>query len=495
MTGDDSTTTVGPLDAPPRDPARLPLAVTRLVWLLWLGSLVALAAFVRDGAVTAGPFAVDGLTVVLWVAVTFFSGIVHSYARRYLVGDRAVRRFFGLTLAFTLAVLVLVAADALLVFVAAWLAMGLAMSALVGHGGDDWPQAAAASRLARRYFLASTALVAVAAAVLAWQTGATTVSGATAAADTLPDPVLLTAAGALLLAAMVQSALVPFQTWLLSSMTAPTPASALMHAGFVNAGGVLLVRFGPVVAADASVLLVVAAVGAASALAGKLLKSVQVDAKTRLGCSTVGQMGFMLLQVGLGFFAAAVAHLVLHGCYKAYLFLSVGEEVEHTAPAATAHETAGTGPVRAAATVVTGLVGGAVFAGITGKGLHADAGLLLAALVVLTTMHATRAALRSTSVPATYRYAAVPLVFLPSVAVYALAYTAVEGLLAGSPVAAVPADLTVVHAVIAAAFLGTYVAIETGAYRVSDRLYVRLVNATQPPTDTLLSPTEDHNEH
>jgi NAD(P)H-quinone oxidoreductase subunit 5 len=497
MTGDDSTTTttVGPLDAPPRDPAQFPLAVTRFVWVLWLGSLAALAAFARNGGATAGPLAVDGLTVVLWVAVTSFSGIVHSYARRYLAGDPAVERFFGLTLAFTLAVLVLVAADALPLFVAAWLAMGLAMAGLVSHGGDDWPPAAAAGRLARRYFLASTGLVAVAAAVLAWQTGATTVSGATAAADALPQPVLLTAAGALLLAAMVQSALVPFQTWLLSSMTAPTPASALMHAGFVNAGGVLLVRFAPVVAADASVLLVVAAAGAVSALAGKLLKSVQVDAKTRLGCSTVGQMGFMLLQVGLGFFAAAVAHLVLHGCYKAYLFLSVGEEVDHTAPADTTPESAGTGPVRAAATVLTGLAGGAIFAAVTGKGLHADAGLLLAGLVVLTTMHATRAALRSTTVPATYRYAAAPLVFLPSVAVYALTYSGVEGLLAGSPVAAVPADLTVVHAVLAAAFLAAYAAIETGAYRVSDRLYVRLVNATQPPTDTLLSPTEDHDEH
>jgi NAD(P)H-quinone oxidoreductase subunit 5 len=231
-----------------------------------------------------------------------------------------------------------------------------------------------------------------------------------------------------------------------------------------------------------------------SALAGKLLKSVQVDAKTRLGCSTVGQMGFMILQVGLGFFAAAITHLVLHGCYKAYLFLSVGEEVDHTTPGNGSHATRTAGPVGVLVTVLTGLAGGGIFAALTGKGTHLDAGLLLAGLVVLTTMHATRAALRSADVPARFRYAAVPLVFLPSVAVYAVTYTGVAGLLAGSPVAAAPADLTAVHAVVAAAFLGTYAAIETGAYRVSDAVYVRLVNATQPPTDTVLS-TEDAHEY
>jgi NAD(P)H-quinone oxidoreductase subunit 5 len=365
------------------------------------------------------------------------------------------------------------------------------MAGLVGHA-DGWPQAAAAGRLARRYFLASTALVAVAAALLAWQTGETTVSGVTAAADTLPQSVLLAAAATLLLAAMVQSALLPFHTWLLSSMTAPTPASALMHAGFVNAGGVLLVRFAPVVAADAAFLLVVAVVGAASALTGKLLKSVQVDAKTRLGCSTVGQMGFMILQVGLGFFAAAVTHLVLHGCYKAYLFLSVGEEVDHTTPESAGHSTHTAGAVGALVIALTGLAGGGIFAALTGKGTHLDAGLLLAGLVVLTTMHATRAAVRSAAVPARYRYAAVPLVFLPSIAVYALTYTGVAGLLAGSPVAAAPTDLTVVHGAIAAAFIAMYGAIETGAYRASDRLYVKLVNTTQPPTDTLLTTEDTH---
>jgi NAD(P)H-quinone oxidoreductase subunit 5 len=495
MTGHDQSPTVGPLPNTPGSTPLAPAAFTRLVWALFLGSLGVLAARLWTGWTweLAGLVAVDGLTVLLWVVVTFFSGIVHSYSRRYMAGNRAISRFFARVFAFTLAVMVLVAADSLLLFAAAWLAMGLVMADLIGHV-EGWPQARAAGALARRYFLGSTALLGVALATLWWTTGATTVSGAVTAVDATPTVAVLVAAGALVLAAMIQSALIPFHTWLLSSMTAPTPASALMHAGFVNAGGILLARFAPVVGAESTVMLLVVVVGASSALLGKLLKSVQADVKTRLGCSTVGQMGFMLMQAGLGFFAAAIAHLVLHGFYKAYLFLASGAEVEHTTPAETGHATAGLGPVGLVVTGLTALAGGALFAVLTGKGTDLGSGLLLTGLVVLTTMHATRSALQSSALPATYRYATIPLVFLPAIAVYAGVYTATAGLMAGLPLVT-PPELTVVHGVVAAAFLGAYVVIETGVYRSSDRLYVAVVNTTRAPSSTLLTATEEYNEY
>jgi NAD(P)H-quinone oxidoreductase subunit 5 len=474
----------------------VPAALTRLAWLLWVASLGVLGGFLLRGGgwELPGVARVDGLTVLLWVVATFLSGLVHSYARRYMAGHGRVDRFFGRTFAFTLAVVVLVAADSLLLFALAWLAMGLVMAGLVGHV-QGWPQARAAGSLARRYFLAGAALVALAGVLLWVHTGATTVSGVTAAVEG-SSPLVLAAAGALVLAAMVGSALVPFQTWLLSSMTAPTPASALMHAGFVNAGGILLARFAPVVTVDARVLLAVAVVGATGALAGKLLKSVQVDVKTRLGCSTVGQMGFMLLQAGLGFFGAAITHLVLHGFYKAYLFLSSGEAVARTGPADTAHTPGRSGPVGVAVTALAALAGGGLFVVLTGKGTEADAGLLLTGLVVLTTMHATRSALRRSDLPAGYRYGAVVAVFLPAIAVYGLAYSAIAGLMGmGAPVVTAPADLTLVHGLVAAAFLAAYVAIETGWYRASDRLYVRLRTATRPPAGTLLTAREEYDEY
>jgi len=495
MSGQEQATTVGQLPTPANEQSRVPTVLTRLVWFLWVVSLGTLGLRLWRGGSweLAGLFAVDGLTVVMWVTVTFFSGIVHSYSRRYMAGSRTVDRFFARVFAFTLVVLVLVAADNLALFAAAWLAMGLVMADLIGHA-DGWPQAQAARSLARRYFVASSALVAVALATLWWQTGVTTVTDLASAVGATSSTVTVFAAGALLLAAMIQSALLPFHTWLLSSMTAPTPASALMHAGFVNAGGILLVRFAPVVSVDPGVMLAVVLVGAASALGGKLLKTVQTDIKGKLGCSTVGQMGFMLMQAGLGFFGAAITHLILHGFYKAYQFLSSGSQIAHESPTKTTRAES-TGVVGVAVVVATALAGGVLFAALTGKGTTLDSGLLLTLLVVLTVLHAAREVVTHASLPTTVRYGAVPLVALPAIAVYAGVYGLVEGLLVGLPAVGQAAALTPVHGLVVVAFVAAYLGIESGLYQRSQRLYVALLNASQPPSDTLLTSTEDYNEH
>jgi NAD(P)H-quinone oxidoreductase subunit 5 len=463
------------------------------VWLLWVASVAVFALRLRSADPwTVGPLAVDGLTAVMWVTVTFLSGVVHSYSRRYLAGNRTLDRFFGRLFAFTLIATVLVAADHVALFWAAWLVMGLVMADLIGHV-EGWKQATAAASLARRYFLASSALLAVGLVTLWWATGSTTVSGIASTVGAAPTAAVLVAAVTLLLAAMVQSALLPFHTWLLSSMTAPTPASALMHAGFVNAGGILLVRFAPVVTVDPGTMLAITAVGAASALLGKLLKTVQTDVKGRLGCSTVGQMGFMIMQAGLGFFAAAITHLVLHGFYKAYQFLSSGGRVSHEHPSTDA--TGSIGPVGAAVILGTGLAGGALFAALTGKGTALDSGLLLTLLVVLTVLQAARTVVTDATVPAGIRYAAVPLVALPALAVYAAFYRVIEGLLSGLPAVGEPMALTPIHGLVAVAFVGAYLAVETGVYRHSERLYVALLNASQPASETLLTATEEYNDY
>ncbi|WP_227133091.1 proton-conducting transporter transmembrane domain-containing protein [Halorubellus salinus] len=495
MAGSNSRTTVGALPDTTADSPLVPVAATWLVWALFAASVGALVAWIRlDGAWELGGLvAVDGLTVLMWVVVTFFSGVVHSYSRRYMAGSHHESTFFATVFAFTLVVMALVAADHVVLFGGLWLAMGLLMAALIGTV-DGWPQAQAAAAVARRYFLASSALLGVALAALWWTTDATTITGITDATAAMSGPAWLLAAGALVLAAMIQSALVPFQKWLLSSMTAPTPASALMHAGFVNAGGILLVRFAPVLTVEAAVMYAIVAVGGASAIAGKLLKSVQPDVKGKLGSSTVGQMGFMLMQVGLGFFAAAITHLVLHGFYKAYQFLSAGEQVEHTTPSEATPHTVGRLPsvVGATVAILTGLAGGALFAVLTGKGTAVDSGLLLTFFVTFTTLHAARSAVNHASLSPTARYAAVPLVFFPAILVYTVVYEAISGLLA---IGAVTTELTAIHVVIAVLFVGIYVGIETGVHEHSRRLYVALLNATQPDSDTLLTATEDYNEY
>lgn len=464
-----------------------------MTWLLSLGVL--LVHLWRGGGWTVGDvLAIDGLTVGMWVVVTLFSGIVHSYSRRYMAGDRDITAFFGRMFAFTVVVMILVAADHAVLFAAAWLAMGLVMAELIGHV-QDWPDAQSSAALARRYFVASSISLSVALLTF-WQgTGATTVSGMITAADDVPRTMVLFGAGALLLAAMIQSALIPFHTWLLSSMTAPTPASALMHGGFVNAGGIVLARFAPVVSIDSTIMLAIVLVGAISALLGKLLKSVQSGVKQKLGCSTVGQMGFMVMQAGLGFFGAAIAHLVLHGFYKAYMFLSSGSRIEHTGPSDASKGSGSLGVAGALTTALTALAGGAIFAGVTGKGANVDSGLVLTLLVVVMTMHATQTVVRQGSLPLALRYGSVPLVFLPAIAVYAGVYNAIGYLMADLPLLTAPTELGAAHVVVGAGFVVAYFAIEAGAYKRSRRLYVALVNAAQPPTATLLTKPEEHNEY
>jgi NAD(P)H-quinone oxidoreductase subunit 5 len=495
MSGQNSSTAVGTLPDTTGESPFVPVALTWLVWTMFVASLAALAFRVQAGAVWEFPglVAIDGLTVLMWVVVTFFSGIVHSYSRRYMAGSRHKTTFFATMFGFTVAVMALVAADNIGLFWLLWLAMGLLMAKLIGTI-TGWSQARASATLARRYFLASSALLGFGLTALWWTTDATTISGIGAAEDTLAGPVWLVAAVALILAAMIQSALIPFQNWLLSSMTAPTPASALMHAGFVNAGGILLTRFAPVITADAAVMLAVVAVGAASAGGGKLLKSVQTDIKGKLGCSTVGQMGFMIMQAGLGFFGAAITHLILHGCYKAYQFLSSGEQVEHTAPSETTKHTVGrmTSAFGFVVAVLTGLAGGVVFTLLTGKGANVDSGLLLTVFVVFTTLHAARSALQHTSLPSLARYGAVPLVFFPAILIYAVVYEGVSALLT---VSTATTELTLLHGIIAVGFFGVYLGIETGIHEHSQRLYVGLLNATQPSSNTLLTSTEDYNEY
>ncbi|WP_340101337.1 proton-conducting transporter membrane subunit [Salinibaculum salinum] len=495
MSGHNSSTTVGSISDTSAESPVVPVVLTWLMWSMLVASIATLVIRVQTGASweIPGLVAIDGLTVLMWVVVAFFSGIVHSYSRRYMAGSTHKTAFFVTVFGFTVAVMGLVAADHIALFGLLWLAMGLLMARLIGLS-SGWKQAQAAAAVARRYFLASSVLLGVALTALWWTTGATTVSGIVVATDTFGGPVWLVAAGALVLAAMIQSALIPFHSWLLSSMTAPTPASALMHAGFVNAGGILLTRFAPVITVDSTLMLAVVAVGGASAIGGKLLKSVRTDIKSKLGCSTVGQMGFMIMQAGLGFFGAAITHLILHGFYKAYQFLSSGGHVEHTSPGAATPPR--TGPMTSVAglavTLLTGLAGGVLFAVLTGKGTTVDSGLLLTFFVVFATLHAARNAVQHTSLPAIARYGAIPLVFFPAILIYAGVYTGVSGLLMGSTAAT---ELTSLHGLIAVVFVGIYVSIETGIHERSQRLYVALLNASQPSSDTVLTSTEDYNEY
>ena len=463
----------------------VPAVSTSLVWTLFVGSIVLVAVTTWFSIeLAAEPLVrVDGLTKVMWVAVTFFSGIVQSFSRRYMRANRDVDLFFARIMLFTLVVMTLVAADHVVLFLLAWVLMGLLMAELIGHV-RAWPQAQAAKHLSRRYFLAGSGLLGIGLLVLSTRTGSVTISGILASVDTLPRSTLFLAAVPVLLAALVQSALVPFHGWLLSSMTGPTPASAIMHAGFVNAGGLLLTRLAPVFAVQEFVMLGIAALGAISSILAQAMMLVKADYKGRLGCSTVAQMGFMILQCGLGFFAAAVAHLIIHGFYKAYLFLSTGSQVVKKAPKKKRHGYPSV--VTTGVAVVTAVVGGAVFALLTGKGTTlTDTGIFLAVIVVVSVFRGATELLDNDSLPASVRLGGMPLVMLPALSLYAGVYNGVYALLYDLPMVKASMVMTPAHWALLGLFLLGHLSVQLGWLQRSRRLYVGLLNAAQADPATI----------
>jgi NAD(P)H-quinone oxidoreductase subunit 5 len=470
----------------------MPLLLTRLTWCLFAISLGVL--FWRPDPDWAQGFFlhVDGLTYVMATVTTFVSGIVHSFSRRYMAGAKHLNGFFGRLFGLMLIVLLMTAANHLVLFAAAWTAMGWVLADLIGHV-HGWPQARAASRYARWHFLAGSGLLAAALALLGQQAEAWTIDGVFAGLSSLSVSVVVTASLLLLGAAMIQSALVPFHRWLLSSMTAPTPVSGFMHAGLVNAGGVLLARFAPVVFERSSVMLVIVAVGGLSALLGQAWMLVQTDVKRQLGTSTVAQMGFMVLQCGLGLIPAAITHLLLHGFYKAYLFLAAGSAVTSTQPGK-----ASSSPslLSSGVALASGLAGGWLFAILTGKSLtNLDSGVLLTLFVVLAALHATRTLVRRASLSNTVRLCTIPAVLLSSIGIYALVYNGVTAVLEPLPMVIVHTPLSLLHWILAVVFIVAYVAMERGWHRSSTRLYVTLLNTSQPLPTTLLHRRDQYNAY
>jgi NAD(P)H-quinone oxidoreductase subunit 5 len=131
----------------------------------------------------------------------------------------------------------------------------------------------------------------------------------------------------LVIAALLKSAQFPFHSWLPDTMETPTPVSALMHAGVINAGGFLIVRLSPLITLCPGALALLTLLGGFTALFASLTMLTHASVKRALAFSTVAQMGFMMLECGLGAFSLAILHLVAHSLYKAHAFLSSGSMI------------------------------------------------------------------------------------------------------------------------------------------------------------------------
>jgi NAD(P)H-quinone oxidoreductase subunit 5 len=325
-------------------PGRRPALVGVFAEAAALGALLialgSLALLLLRGAGTSGliGFAgiglsvrLDAVSVTMLLLVAFVGWIVVRYARTYLDGEARQGYFTGWLCAALASVLLLVQAGNLVQLVAAWIATAAALHRLLLF----YPERAAARRVARKkaLFSAVGAGALIVAAILVWASFGTSDIAAINAAARGGDVsrAALAAAALLALAAVLKSAQFPTHGWLTEVMEAPTPVSALLHAGVINAGGFLLIRFADLMLAAPGVLAGLAIVGGFTALFGALVMLTQPAVKTSLAWSTVAQMGFMVLQCGLALFPLALLHIVAHSLYKAHAFLASGGAVEQVA--------------------------------------------------------------------------------------------------------------------------------------------------------------------
>ena len=325
---------------PGRRPRRVLLA-SRAATLFGLLVALATAVAVAIGGPVTSPLAgiadiglsvrLDAVSTVMFLLVSLVGALVVQFSRNYLDGDERHGAFVGglcLTLA---AVTVLVLAGNLFQLVAGWIATSLALHRLLVFYRTRPAAQTAARKKAVAARLGDACLIG-AAVILASAFGTTDIAAILEQARSLTDGAVPAGTGyaALLIAvaALLKSAQFPTHGWLPEVMETPTPVSALLHAGIINAGGFLVIRFADVMLLSAPSMYVLALVGGFTALFGAVVMLTQTSVKVSLAWSTVAQMGFMLLQCGFGAFSLALLHIVAHSLYKAHAFLSSGSVVE-----------------------------------------------------------------------------------------------------------------------------------------------------------------------
>lgn len=261
------------------------------------------------------------------VLIAFLGMVISRFSQNYLAGEARIARF-ATTLHLALAAVALVVlTDHLLMLLGAWVGISLALHELLLF----YPERPRAALAAHKKFLfarlAELALLA-AAIILHDHHGTWQISAIVAAYPAELSASEQVAAMLLAIAALIKCAQLPMHGWLIQVVEAPTPVSALLHAGIINLGGYLMIVFAPFIASAAParwLLLIVAGLTAALA---SLIMTTRVTIKVKLAWSTTAQMGLMLVECALGLYELALLHLLAHACYKAYLFLRAGSTVE-----------------------------------------------------------------------------------------------------------------------------------------------------------------------
>ncbi len=296
-------------------------------WFTWLD----VAGFRADFA-----YLLDPLSGIYILFITFVGFLIHVYATGYMHGDPGFYRFFTYLNLFMFMMLTLVLADNLLLLFVGWEGVGLCSYLLIGYyikkkeAGDAAKKAFIANRIGDLSYSIGLFLIFTTFGSISFVAKAGVPSFLTQAGVTTTVTAFTFTLIALLLfgGATGKSAQIPLFVWLPDAMAGPTPVSALIHAAtMVTAGVYLIARCSAVVVKSPTAMLVIALIGAATAIFAASIGLAQNDIKKVLAYSTVSQLGYMFLACGVGAFGAAIFHVMTHAFFKALLFLGSGSVI------------------------------------------------------------------------------------------------------------------------------------------------------------------------
>ena len=313
------------------------------------GSLMTLIVVVSEGPITvrlydpssvanlALPlgFHIDRLSALMMILISIVGTIIYRYSVNYMYQDPGYRRFLALIGFTTFVLLCMVASANLVMLFVFWQLLSYLLS-LLAH---NLTHVATLEGAFRTFTLLRVGDVAFLAGIVLAHSLYGTVEFQELFARAAESPITLspfpgvemtgvTAVTLLIfIGAMSKSAQVPLHLWLPSSLYAPTPVHALLHAGIINAGGFLMNRLAPLYGLSSATLHVAFVIGMLTAVLGASMMLTQNDIKKTLGFSTIGQMGYMIMECGMGAFALAVFHLIAHGLFKATVFLNCGNVI------------------------------------------------------------------------------------------------------------------------------------------------------------------------
>ncbi|WP_395703256.1 NADH-quinone oxidoreductase subunit L [Aquabacterium sp.] len=293
-----------------------------------LSAAAAIVLVLLQGPQVAAGLRLDAAGTLVGLLVGFIGWVIVRFSHRYLQGEEGERRYLRLLSGTLAAVSLVLVADQLLLLWAAWAATSMTLHRLL-----RFYEARPAARLAahKKFLSARLADAALLGAVVLLGLSFDTFSLQAMLQQSIAfnmSVISQVGLSLLVLTALLKCAQMPLHGWLLQVMEAPTPVSALLHAGVVNLGGLVLIRFAPLLVESPVALGLLAGVATLTVVLATLVLGTRISVKVALAWSTLAQMGFMLLQVALGLPAMALLHLVAHSLYKAHAFLAAGGAVQ-----------------------------------------------------------------------------------------------------------------------------------------------------------------------